>query len=127
MRTADGKLPFTSLDKLEDSEGSSVQRRALAGRVCLKLTLHYSQQPSVTHVSVHRICWTWSQRICNPLQQRDALFVLSTIAVDRKPDTAFRSLLSIFIVSIPKTPIQPSNKCDSGRYRNLGHAAECLH
>ena len=27
MRMADGKLPFTSLDKLEDSEGSFAQRR----------------------------------------------------------------------------------------------------
>lgn len=38
MRTADGKLPFTSLDKLEDSEVSFGQRGGLApclGRPCV--------------------------------------------------------------------------------------------
>ncbi len=74
MRTADGKLPFTSLDKLEDSEGSFAQRRGLApylGRPCVFGT--NVALLSDTHVSA-----TLRNRICEFLMTYK-VFVSSTV------------------------------------------------
>lgn len=73
-------------------------RRALAGRVCLKLTLHYSQRPSGERAQDMLDLEEQNLRILGD----DRMHYLShppSLAVDGRPDTAFRSLLSIFIVS----------------------------
>jgi hypothetical protein len=110
MRAADGKLPFTSLDKLEDSEGSFVQRRGLApclGRPCVFET-NIALLPTVIEHSCES-----AQDMLDLEEQNlrilgdNKMHYLSyppPLAVDGKPDTAFRSLLSIFIVSLSKTP-----------------------
>ncbi|KAF8506627.1 hypothetical protein F5888DRAFT_1603010 [Russula emetica] len=100
MRTADGKLPFTSLDKLEDSEGSFVQRRGLApclGRPCVFETNVVLLPAAIRH-SCER-----AQDMLDLEEQNlrilgdNKVHYLSyppSLAVDGKPDTAFRSLLS---------------------------------
>jgi hypothetical protein len=107
MRTADGKLPFTSLDKLEVLE---VRRRGLApclGRPCVFET-NVALLPTAIRHSCER-----AQDMLDLEEQNlrvlgdNKMHYLSyppSLAVDGKPDTAFRSLLSIFVVSLSKTP-----------------------
>jgi hypothetical protein len=109
MRTVDGKVPFTSLDKLEDSEGSFVLRRGLApclGRPCVFET-NVALLPTTIRHSCER-----AQDIMDLEEQNlrtlgdDKMHYLSyppSLAVDGRPDTAFRSLLSIFSFSFEYT------------------------
>jgi hypothetical protein len=97
MRMTDGKFPFISLDK---GDGSFVQRRGLApclGRPCLFET-NVALLPTAIKHSYGR-----AQDMLDLEEQNlrtlgdDKTHYLSyppSLAVDGKPDTAFRSLLS---------------------------------
>jgi hypothetical protein len=110
MRTADSKLPFTYLDKLEDSEGSFIQRRGLAP--CLGRSCVFETNIALLPTAIRHSC----ERAQDMLDlEEQNLRVLGdnkthylsyppSLAVDGIPDTAFRSLLSIFVVSLSKTP-----------------------
>ena len=110
MRTANGKVPFTSLDKLKHSEGSFVLRRGLApclGRPCVFET-NVALLPTAIRHSCER-----AQDMMDLEEQNlrilgdNKMHYLSyppSLAVDGRPDTAFRSFLSIFIVSLSKAP-----------------------
>ena len=110
MRTADGKLPFTSLDKLGDSEGSFFRRRGLApcvGRPCVFET-NVALLPTAISHSCERAqdmldLEEHNLRILGDNKMHYLSFPPS-LAVDGKPDTAFRSLLGIFIVYFSNTP-----------------------
>ena len=98
MRVTDGKVPFTSLDK---GDRSFVQRRGLSpclGRPCL-----FETNVALLPTSIKHSCER-AQDILD-LEERnlrilgdEKMHYLSyppSLAVDGKPDTAFRSLLSI--------------------------------
>jgi hypothetical protein len=98
MRVADGKLPFTSLDKLGYAEGSFLQHRGLApclGRPCVFET-NVALLPTAIRHSCER-----AQDMLDLEEQNlrilgeNKMHYLSyppSLAVDGKPDTAFRSL-----------------------------------
>ena len=100
MRVTDGKVPFTSLEK---GGGSLVQRRGLApclGRPCL-----FETNVALLPTTIKRSCERAQDML--DLEERnlrmlgdEKVHYLSyppSLAVDGKPDTAFRSLLSIAI------------------------------
>jgi len=106
MGTADGKVPFTSLDKLEDSEGSFVQRRGLAP--CLGRPWMFETNVALLPIGISQSCER-AQDMLDLEEQNlrilgdNKMHYLSyppSLAVDGKPDTAFRSLLSIFVVPL---------------------------
>jgi hypothetical protein len=102
MRLADEKLPFVSLDK---GEGSIVRRRGLApclGRPCLfetnvallPTTIRYSCERAQDMLDLEE----QNLRILGD-ENMQYLSYPPSLAVDGKPETVFRSPLSIFVPS----------------------------
>lgn len=108
MRMVDGKLPFISLDKRDDSEGSFVQRRGLAP--CLGRSCVFETNIALLPTAIRHSCERAQDML--DMEEQNLRFLgdskihyLSyppSLAVDGKPDTPFRSLLSIIIVSPSK-------------------------
>ena len=104
----DGKLPFISLDKRDDSEGSFVQRRGLAP--CLGRSCVFETNIALLPTAIRHSCERAQDML--DMEEQNLRFLgdskihyLSyppSLAVDGKPDTPFRSLLSIIIVSPSK-------------------------
>jgi hypothetical protein len=113
MRTVDGKLSFTSLDKLEDSEVSFVpgQRHGLAPRLgwpCVFET-NVALLPTAIRHSCERAqdmpdLEEQNLRILGDNKMHYLSYPRSWHWPLMGTDTAFRSLLSIFIVYFSKTP-----------------------
>ena len=106
MRAADGKLPFTSKDKLQDSQGSFVQRRGLApclGRPCvfetnvvlLSMAINYTRERARDTLDLEEL----NLQILGD-NKAHYLSCPPSSVVDGKPDTAFRSLMSTSIASL---------------------------
>jgi hypothetical protein len=102
---SNGSLPFTSLDK---GDRSLVQRRGLApcvGRPCL-----FETNIALLPITIKHSCER-AQEMLDLEEQNlqvlgdEKMHYLSyppSLAVDGKPDTAFRSLLSILLSSHPR-------------------------
>ncbi len=118
MRAPDGKLPFISLDKLE--EGSLVQRRGLApclGRPCL-----FETNVALLPTAIRHTC-TRAQDMLDLEEQKlrilgdDKMHYLSyppSMAVDGRPDTVFRSLLGIGCFSLERFLSKPLKGATQG-------------
>jgi hypothetical protein len=108
MRMVDSRLPFTSLDKLEDSEGSFVQRRGLAP--CLGRPFVFETNVALLPTAISHTCESAQDMLdLGELNLRilgdNKMHYLSyppSLAVDGKLNTAFRSLLSISIVFLQR-------------------------
>lgn len=126
MRVTDGKLPFISLDK---AEWSSVLPRGFAacfGRPCLLETTIALLPRNVNHSGEHaRDMLDLEEKNLRAIGDDKAHYLSypPSLAVDGKPETAFRSLLSICVLYHQVSPFSLSNRCSPGRYHDLGHAA----
>jgi hypothetical protein len=117
MRVTDGKLPFVSLDNVDRSSVLPSGLAACFGRPCVFETTIALLPRNVNHSGGHARGMLDLEEQNLRVLGNDKVHYLSyppSFAVDGKPETAFRSLLSIFILFHWVSPFSLFNRCSTG-------------
>jgi len=117
MRVTDGKLPFVSLDKVERSSVLPSGLAACFGRPCLLETTIALLPINANHSGDNaRDMLDLEEQNLRVIGDDKAHYLSypPSFAVDGKPETAFRSLLSIFVLYHWVSPFSLFNRCSPG-------------